>query len=345
MTVLRVLVIAGGLGYIAYTVEWTDDPATGREGMGTLIRSADLGWLLGGLAVAGLIFPLQGVRWYLLLRCRGLNVSFASVMRLTMIGVFFNFCVPVGSTGGDLVRAYGAAKSLTTPGSKAKAIISVVLDRAAGLLGLIVLAAVMAPLLGGDPVGRKITAISWVAMAAVAIGGAVYLHPLSRRWLGLDLLTRFAPIQKLDQAVTGYKHHPWVLVSTILLSVPGHLALSAATGMAGYAIGVSTSMLMLLTTLPIVFIVGSLPLSFMGLGVMEPTAIALLTGDGAGATENQVIAMLMAWRAFLLAYAVIGGALVIGRGMNLTERLDPDADLLATPTDELARSADEQAAT
>ncbi len=332
MTALRVLVIAGGLGYIVYTVQWVDHPTDPeRVGMLTLLGTADLRWLVGGLLLAGLVFPIQALRWYLLLRCRGLGVSYRGVLKLTLIGLFFNFCVPVGSNGGDVVKAYGAAKGTKTPGSTPKAIVSVVLDRMAGLLGLIVLAAIMGPLMWADPTGRKIAVFAWIALAAVLLGGAAYLWPMSRRVLGINLMTRFNAVQKIDAAVTGYRHHGGVLAAAVGLSVPVHVTLSIATAMAGYAVGAPTPLIMMVTALPIVFIVGALPLTFMGLGVMEPTAIALLTGGEDGCTNNQVIAMLMAWRAYLLAYAMVGGVLMLGKGMQLSERVGEGTE--AEPTD------------
>ena len=332
MTVLRLVVIAGGLGYIAYTIKWNDfdvvldnGDTVRQAGMVNLIRSADLRWLGGGLALFGLVFPLQALRWYLLMRCRGLAVSFWSVQRLVMIGLFFNFCVPVGSNGGDVVKAYGAVKGTKSPGSTAIAIVSVLLDRVAGLLGLVVLAAIMGPLMWDDPTGRKIAVFAWSALALVVVGAVVYVAPPTRRLLGLEALMRFGVVQKIDDAVRGYRDHLPTLLGAVGLSVPVHLALSVGTAMSGYAIGVPTPLLLLVTALPIVFIVGALPLTFMGLGVMEPTAVALLTGGEDAATANQVIAMLMAWRGYLLAYAIIGGALMLGKGMHLK-------DLSAKPT-------------
>ncbi|MEL7087316.1 MAG: lysylphosphatidylglycerol synthase domain-containing protein [Planctomycetota bacterium] len=197
------------------------------------------------------------------------------------------------------------------------------LDRVAGLLGLVVLAAIMGPLMWDDPTGQKIALFAWSALVLVVVGAVVYVNPLTRKLLGLDMLTRLSVFQKIDDAVRGYRDHLPTLLATVGLSVPVHLALSVATGMAGYAIGVPTPMLVLITALPIVFIVGALPLTFMGLGVMEPTAIALLTGGEDSATANQVIAMLMAWRAYLLAYAIIGGAVMLGKGMHLND-LSPE---------------------
>lgn len=311
---VRLLLIAAGVGYIVWTVQWT-----GEDGMVQMVRGADVGWLLGGLALISVVFPLQTIRWFMLLRCRGMNVSLRSVFKLTMVGLFFNFCVPVGSTGGDVIRAYGAARGIKTPGSSTRAVVSVLLDRVAGLLGLIVLAALAGPLLWSEPAGRKITVIAWTTLGLVAVGGAVYLWPVTRRWLGVNLLTRFGVFQKIDEAVTGYRHHGGVVLGSIAISVPVHLAISIATAMAGYAIGVPTELLTLVAALPIAFIVGALPLTFMGLGLMEPTLFGLLSANEA-VTFNQVAAMLMGYRAFMLAYALVGGVFVLAKGMHLNEK-------------------------
>ncbi len=319
MTAVRVLLIAAGVGYIVWTVEWADNPETGTQGMITLLKSAELGWLLGGLLLTAVVFPLQTLRWWMLLRCRGMRVSTRSVFKLVMVGLFFNFCVPIGTNGGDVVKAYGAARGIKTPGSTTKAIISVLMDRVAGLLGLVLLAAVAGPLVWDDPVGRKITIFSWAALVMVVVGVGVYLWPVTRKWLGVTLLTRFAVLQKIDEAVSGYRHHGQVVVGSVLISLPVHVAIAVATAMAGYAIGVPTPLLTLLAVLPIVFIVGSLPLTFMGLGLMEPTLFGLLKAQG-DVTFNQVAAMIMAYRGFMLVYATFGGLFVLVKGVHLNER-------------------------
>ncbi|MEM6458336.1 MAG: lysylphosphatidylglycerol synthase transmembrane domain-containing protein [Planctomycetota bacterium] len=334
-TALRVVVIAAGVGYILSIVDWADDPAAGTEGVFTLLRRADGGWLLGGLAVIGLVFPLQAVRWYGLLRCRGLAVSLRSVFRLTMVGQFFNFCVPVGSTGGDVVRAYGAAKGVTTPGGPTAAVVSVLIDRVAGLLGLVVLAAAAGPLVWGDPTGRRVTLIAWALLGSGVAGGAVYLWPVTRRWLGVERATRLAAVRRVDEAVTAYRRHGWTVAGAVALSVPVHLSICLATAFAGYAIGVDEPVVSLVAALPIVFLVGALPVSFMGLGIMEAAARGVF---GGGVLENEVVLMLMAYRLYMLGYALLGGVLMLGRGARLRERdagpggEEPATVWAATPT-------------
>lgn len=333
---MRVLLIAVGIGYIAYAVQWEDytvvppeggDPIE-QDGMITLVKNADLKWLLGGLLPIAMVFPLQTLRWHALLKCQGMNVSVRSVFKLVMIGLFFNFCVPVGSNGGDVVKAYGAARGIKTPGSTTRAVVSVLMDRAAGLLGLIVLAAIAAPFLWNDPTGRKVTIIAWSALGVIILGGAVYLWPVTRKWLGVELMTKLSVFEKIDEAVTGYRHHGGVVLGSVAISVPVHTVICIATAMTGYAIGVETPLLILIAALPIAFITGALPLTLMGMGVMEPTLYGLLregTATNAGVTFNQAAAMLMGFRAYFLAYALIGGLFVLTKGVSLSEKPAADA--------------------
>src|SRR5690606_41348092 len=70
----------------------------------TLFRSqADVGLLIAGLLLVGLVTPLQAWRWLMLMRCRGLDPGYLKSLRLNLVGLFFNFCMP-GMTGGDLIK-------------------------------------------------------------------------------------------------------------------------------------------------------------------------------------------------------------------------------------------------
>ncbi len=325
--VARLLLIAAGVGYILWSVRWHDYAVAGpddanpilRDGMLRLIAESKKGWLLAGLAMTGLIVPLQTLRWWLLLRCRKLDVAFGSVMRLTLTGLFFNFCVPLGSNGGDVAKAYGVAKSVhgqadNPENARTIAVISVLLDRLAGLLGLLLLAAAAGPFLivqGNGAVGKRVTATAWAILGVLATGAFLYLHPLPRRLLGINLLTRVGVVQKLDAAVTGYRHHVGTFAVTIGLSVPVHLILATATAFAGYAVGVPAALSTLIAALPIAFLTGALPITVLGMGVMEPAAASLL--EGSGTTFNQIVAMMMAYRAFMLVYGLIGGLAMLLR--------------------------------
>ena len=348
LLVARLLLIGAGVGYILWTVRWNDylaiAPGTAEavmhKGLRSLVAEARWGWLAAGVALTLPIVPLQALRWWMLMRCRSLPVGYFTALRLTLVGLFFNFCVPLGSNGGDLVKAYGASRAVhsgrdTPDGARTTAVISVVLDRIAGLLGLLILAALAGPLAGGGPVAQRVMLTAWVILGAVAAGAFIYLTPWTRRALGIHLLTtRIGIFQSLDRAVVGYRPHLGTLATAITMSVPVHICLAGATAVAGFAIGVPTGLLTLMAVLPIAFLVGALPITVLGLGVMEPTAAALL--EGSGTTFNQIVAMLMAYRAFLLLYGLLGGLSVLTGGGGQTADIADDRPDRPSDTDATA---------
>ncbi|MDG2095082.1 MAG: lysylphosphatidylglycerol synthase domain-containing protein, partial [Phycisphaerales bacterium] len=65
-----------------------------RPGILTTFSKASPVLLLTGLILLIGVYPLQATRWWLLMRCRGLNVGWFRTLRLVFIGAFFNFCLP-----------------------------------------------------------------------------------------------------------------------------------------------------------------------------------------------------------------------------------------------------------
>ena len=91
-----------------------------------------------------------------------------------MVGVFYNTFLP-GSVGGDLLKAYFIAKE--HPERKARAIATVIADRALGLFGLILFVAVLGSLAwaGGD---ERIIAnpdLQWLIKLMAGIAGGSIL--------------------------------------------------------------------------------------------------------------------------------------------------------------------------
>jgi uncharacterized protein (TIRG00374 family) len=90
------------------------------------------------VACAGLLaaLPLLGaLRWWLLLRALGFEVSYFRALHLGLVGVLFN-SVGVGYVGGDVIKAYYAAFD-QPPGRRAEAVTSVIFDRFVGLVSLL----------------------------------------------------------------------------------------------------------------------------------------------------------------------------------------------------------------
>lgn len=292
-----------------------------EPGVGSTLAEARWAWLAAGLLLMAIQPAGQAFRWWLLMRCRGLDPGYLKSLRLTMVGLFFNFSLP-GMTGGDLVKAYYAAKG---SGAGSTAVISVVFDRMTGMTGLIVLtglAATAGVILLDEPMLVRLTGVVWVALAALLLGAHVYLSRRVRRQVAARIsggaittwLSRLTAglLAKVDQAAAAYREHIPTIYLAVGLSVIMQVPQMIAVAWAGQALGMGVPLLVLLAVLPVVFFIGTLPISYQGLGVMEALALALLLSPPE-ATANQVVGMLLLARLYLIFYALLGaGGLLRG---------------------------------
>jgi len=285
-------------------------------GMLKMLKAADIPLVALGLLLVGLILPVLVVRWWMLMRCRSIQVPLFRAFRLTMVGLFFNFCLP-GTTGGDVVKAYYAAKGSNR---RAEAVMTVIVDRIAGLLGLVILAGVVGLFMFDDPVAHQITINIWLGAAVFALAAVVYFSRRLRRNLGIDWLLQKMPMQhvlsKIDEAATAYRGHKPQVLLAIALSLIVHLFIATATATAGYALGMDKPLGLLLTVVPVLFLAAAIPISPQGIGVMELLAIALIV-DPPLATTNQIVGMLLLIRIYQIVYGLLGSIFLFKGDIHL----------------------------
>ena len=101
------------------------------------LRTAVPGYLVLSVALMATGVILSSYRWLILMRLQGLPVGSRLCFRLTMIGTFWNLVIP-GGVGGDVVKAV-YIKDLAGP-KAAEGMLSIVVDRILGLLGLFMVA-------------------------------------------------------------------------------------------------------------------------------------------------------------------------------------------------------------
>jgi uncharacterized protein (TIRG00374 family) len=302
-----------------------------KPGIVTTMREADYQLILFGLALILPVFPIQAARWWMLMRCRGMDVPYTRSVRLTMVGLFFNFCMP-GMTGGDVVKAYYAAKG---SGARGVAVMSVIFDRIAGLLGLILLAGIAGLVMlsqnGLDADVRDlvstVTLLIWLGFAGALIAPTFYFSRHVRSLIRLDrLFAKLGPdhfLVKIDDAAAAYRDHKRVIFTAVMISLPVHICQALATTLAGYALGMELPVELMLTVLPVVFLAGSVPLTYQGLGVMEALVVAMLLPSPL-ADANQLVSMLVLIRLFLIAYALVGAAMMLRGDIHLFPQIDQD---------------------
>ena len=312
-TILTIVQIAITVGILWLVFR---DPVK-REQMATALSYANPLWILGGLAVYGIVEFIAGVRWQLLLRVQGIHLSWPRVFMLLMIGIFFNFFVP-GGTGGDVVKVFYLLKE--TPGRRAPALLSVLVDRIIGLFSLIALAGVLIAFhwkwLTSNPqtAAWVWTALAILASAFLGIGSSFFVtgfglvHRLPAKMPGRDRLA------ELSLAYNLYgRAWPTTLLS-FCVSVVAHLAyfltfFCAAQSFA--AVGVrSPTYGELCAIMPIVNTITSMPISFGGIGIREGLFEVFL-GNLAGVTQAVAVLTSSIGYALTLIWGLFGGLLYI----------------------------------
>lgn len=126
--VLRFGVAAAAL-YLAFRREDLGEVANVLLGINLWIFAASLGIYI----ISQFIFVM---RWYVLLRVQSIEIGFWPALRLHFLGLFYNNCLPT-SVGGDLLRAWYVT---THTDKKLEAALSVFVDRVIGLTGMLIMA-------------------------------------------------------------------------------------------------------------------------------------------------------------------------------------------------------------
>jgi uncharacterized membrane protein YbhN (UPF0104 family) len=147
----------------------------------------------------------------------GIVIPYRTALKLGMIGQFFSTVIP-GTVGGDLVKAVYVARRF--PSRKTVAVLSILLDRIAGLLSMLILGALGFLIAKSRLIGIKhpllpvVIALGWLltVIAAITIVGLLLYPWIARRlpetspkWLGR--LPGSSLFEQLYVAALSYREH------------------------------------------------------------------------------------------------------------------------------------------
>lgn len=253
------LVAQGKLDFRQLAIFWTDPWA-----------------LVFNFAVWFFCYLLMGaLRWYLLLRGLKLDVPFFRVVMLELIGFFFNTAMP-GAVGGDIVKAIYVVREQKAE-SRAPAMVTVLLDRVTGLVGLFLMSglAVMAnlELAMGNPNIAKLSSFIGFGCLAIVIASIIVFFPHKE---GRDpvraLLNRqvpgFSVLGKIYDATRAYRGQPWRLISVVGITVALQgISLLYGIYMTRQLTGITPDFPTYATVYPIGLLATALPLAPGGMGV------------------------------------------------------------------------------
>jgi uncharacterized protein (TIRG00374 family) len=243
-----------------------------------IIGSASPWWLLLCVVLTFGTVPLQGWRWQLLLRVRGVRESVAWLVRAYFVSYAVGQVLPTG-VGGDASRIYETTRR--HPGYGSPIAGSVLLERALGGAVTLMLAGIGFLL----AIGRyDIGAYLWIEALFVVLtllAGVVIFSRRMRRVLrfSVPFLQRIKverPIRAVYEGMHGYRDHPGTLLGVCLLTITAQLMRIVAIWASAKAVDIHLSLLPFVVLGPLLFLVMLVPFTVNGLGVREAFFVSFL---------------------------------------------------------------------
>ena len=241
-----------------------------------IARTASLPWLGGALAIYLGMILASAWRWGLLLRAQNLTFPFRWLTSSFLVATFFNNFLP-SNIGGDVIRVTDTAPAA---GSKTLAATVVLIDRAMGLLGLILVAAVgatLAPEVLDDGGGKLGPWLLWLIFAGASLVAApVLLVPRALPRL-LQPLRVLHPawvderLTRLGGGLARFRESPAALAGCFAGAVAVQAALVVFYLAIARSMAIPVGFGELAVIVPISFLVQMLPVSVNGFGVREAT--------------------------------------------------------------------------
>lgn len=235
----------------------------------TLAGRADPGWILAALGFHLASQLLSSVRWQWAAWAFGLHVPFRRCLRLYFLGMLYNLFLPTGM-GGDAVKAFLLSRSSRRT---APAVASILMERASGLLALMVLGAVALLVWRGEPLPWALRSL--LLLAGTGSAAAMLTMPLLLRigWVRRKLAGRGAGAARTGRqegdAPEARLSAPWLLVVVQGAAFGVQILSIALLASASLAMAIPADLVLLTVGHALVMLVTLLPVSLAGLGLRE----------------------------------------------------------------------------
>lgn len=259
----------------------------------------EIAFFLGIISV--LLIYVSALKWKCFLEASGAQVSTLRLSALYLVGYFVNLLAP-SYVGGDLVRSWYVGKKV----GQHEALTATILERYTGLVAMVSLALVFMWSVERATVGIQIT----VFCVALGLVGLTVIA-LSERAVGImERFRIFQPalkhVRKVQDGFRLAKKDKPLLVRTLLLSFIFHCSTVVNVIAAAYAVGwYDPPVWEIFVVLPLILLIGSIPIAPSGLGIQEGAFFYFLSSIGATPAEALGVGIVLRAKAYCLA--LIGG--------------------------------------
>ena len=301
---------------LARVQQWREAWSAGPPELWHTLMLVDRTALLLSLGFMGLTIVLGVCRWRMVLRVQGLDLSPGRATEISFVAHFFNSFM-LGSTGGDLLKAYYAARE--THHKEAEAVVTVIVDRLLGLFAMLLFACLMMlPNLSLLHAHRRLVVLAGFILLMTAgcglVIGLAFWGGISRWWPQTRARLRKLPkgelLEQCVDACREFGRHPGFILRTTGISMLLNIVPAA-----------------LFAIVPMIICVSALPITPSGLGVRENLYVLILAVPGINVAATQALSLSLLAYAGSLFWSLIGGVVYAGlkERHHLAEVTQPDA--------------------
>lgn len=290
-----------GLGLIVFLLSRVDLKAL----LNTLV-SVNLLYLAIVLILSHLGIFLSTVKWKYLLENLDIHGSLSRLFALYLVGTFFNNFLPT-MVGGDVMRSYALCREAKDHSS---VIAATFMERFLGMAALVTLLPLV--LYQQTAITRYPFLKYFVVIMILCFTGSVFLifqnTNLFRR-IKKRVNTWFAKvvilIEKIQYRVYLFLRFKKTLLLSYGISIVFYFVVSGSTWAATRSVGIEVDYFYILSIVPVVLLVASIPVSLNGLGITEAGYVVFLSLVGVPAVDALAAALILRGR--VLFTTIIGG--------------------------------------
>jgi uncharacterized protein (TIRG00374 family) len=287
--------------------------SVGPRELGRTLALIDPLALLLSIGCMGATLALGIWRWRMVLRVYCLGLSLGRAAEISLIAQFFNAFL-LGSTGGDLLKAFYAARE--THHKKTEAVVTVFVDRLIGLFSMLLFGAMMMllnlPFLAKH---RELAVAAWVVLIMLALcsvilglafwGGLSRAWPNARRWL--RQLPKGEYLEQAVDACRSFGRQRHILLRAMAVSSLLNVFCVLQLLSLAWGLKIQSPGLVWFVVVPLVICLSALPITPSGLGLRENLYVLMLSGPGLQLPPTTALSVsLLAYFGFLV-WSLVGG--------------------------------------
>lgn len=276
-------------------------------------------WLVG-LAIYFVAIGLNVFKWQYLLKTLDVHVSYPSLYRYNLVGLFFAN-LPLSMIGADIARGWDLARNLE--GQTAEAAVSVLVDRLVGLAAFLFAAvlglATAVLFLGRADLTWLLIPLAFALLAYLLVFAVLMsqrLRGLVEKLFDVGPLGRFLPMyRKLSDSVQVYRTHGPALVVALGIGLLTVATTCVVNYLAAVAVGTDVPLAWVFVLTPLTAFAPFLPSIASGLGWNQGVFIVLyvelakLGGSDPDAFAASVLVMSLAMQAIIVMASLPGAVL------------------------------------